>query len=124
MSDRKFRLERYLASKLNVKLGTDVVVRQQHRVFVFMTSVAPNYGFNKIEVLKGNHVFIIQTNLDNVADTCHGFCLSAYNVNFGIAPLETVSASFYATQVGLFWYYCPWFCHALHLEMRGRLLVR
>lgn len=124
MSDRKFRLERYLASKLNVKLGTDAIIRQQNRVFVFITSVAPNYGFNKIEVVKGNHVFIIQTNLDNVADTCHGFCLSSYNINFGISPLETVSASFYATIAGVFWYYCPWFCHALHLEMRGRLLVR
>ncbi|HIH2762321.1 MAG TPA: hypothetical protein ACYCC8_01395 [Candidatus Azoamicus sp.] len=53
----------------------------------------------------------------------HGFCLSEYNINFGVSPGETVSVTFKANRKGMFWYYCTWFCHALHLEMRGSFLV-
>lgn len=123
MSDRKFRFEQKLARIFGVKLGSNMFVRRKNKVFVFMSSVAPNYGFTEINVKFGDFVTIIQTNLDNVADTCHGFCLSDYNINFGVAPLETVSTSFVAYKRGVYWYYCPWFCHALHLEMRGRLIV-
>ena len=49
--------------------------------------------------------------------------MSHHDINFGVAPNETASVTFKADTAGVFWYYCPWFCHALHLEMRGRLIV-
>jgi nitrous-oxide reductase len=49
--------------------------------------------------------------------------VSHHDINVGVAPQETVSVTFNVPNKGVFWYYCPWFCHALHLEMRGRLIV-
>ena len=123
-NDRKFEFERELAAKHGVQLGVDnKVIRNGNKVIAFMTSVAPTYGLNEIRVNKGDEVTVVQTNVDQVDDLAHGFCLSHYDLNFGVAPGETVSAAFTADKAGVYWYYCPWFCHALHLEMRGRLIV-
>lgn len=121
--DRKFEYERRTAAMLDTTLGSNKFIRRGKRVWVFLSSIAPNYGLSAITVKKNDWVTIIQTNFDNVADTCHGFCLCYHDINFGVAPLETVSVSFHANKMGMFWYYCPWFCHALHLEMRGRFIV-
>lgn len=123
-ADAKFDAERKLAEKFGVPLeGANQVFREGNKVTVFMTSVAPTFGLNEIRVKKGDEVTLVLTNLDQVDDLCHGFCLSHYDINFGVAPNETVSATFTADKAGVYWYYCPWFCHALHLEMRGRFIV-
>ena len=123
IDDRKFAYERKLVKELRVEFGANKVIREDKKVFVVLASVAPNYGVKVINVKHDDEVTIIQTNLDKVEDLTHGFCLSNYNINFGVSPGETVSVTFRANKKGVYWYYCPWFCHALHLEMRGRLLV-
>ena len=122
--DRKFAYERKLVKDLGLDLGANKIIKDGNKVFVIMSSVAPNYGIKEIQVNVGNEITIVQTNLDKADDLTHGFCLSEHNINFGISPGETVSVTFKANRKGLFWYYCTWFCHALHLEMRGRFIVR
>lgn len=123
INDRKFAYERKLVKDLGLEFGANKVIKDGNKVFIVMSSIAPNYGLKKMEVNLGDEVTIIQTNLDKVEDLTHGFCLSEYNINFGVSPGETVSVTFKANRKGMFWYYCTWFCHALHLEMRGRFLV-
>jgi nitrous-oxide reductase len=123
-ADAKFDFERKLAAEHGVELETtNEVIRKGNKVTVFMTSVAPTFGLTEVRVSKGDEVTLVVTNLDEVDDLCHGFCLSHHDINFGLAPQESASVTFTADKAGVYWYYCPWFCHALHLEMRGRFIV-
>lgn len=123
MDDIKFDWERNLAEELGTHLASNKIIRKDNKVYAIMESMAPNYGLNKINVSLNDEVTVIITNIDTTADLTHGFCLSEHNINFSISPQETASVTFKANRRGVFWYYCSWFCHALHLEMRGRLIV-
>lgn len=123
-NDPQFDIERAWAKRDGVKLETaSKVVRRGKEVFVYMSGVAPAYSLMDFSVKTGDIVTVILTNNDRVEDLSHGFCLSLHDVNFGVSPQETASATFTAGKPGMYWYYCPWFCHALHLEMRGRMMV-
>ena len=123
--DAQERLLKAMAREDGVNLmGDNKVIRKgKGKVRVYTISAAPVYGLTEFRVKSGDEVQVIQTNLDGVEDLSHGFCMSKHDVNMVVNPQDTRSITFTAGAPGVYWYYCSWFCHALHLEMRGRMIV-
>lgn len=107
-----------------VKLGEEKIVRNGNKVDVYMTCIRSKFVPEQFEVHEGDEVKLHLTNVETVRDMTHGIAFSRMGINLAVDPGQTSETTFTAGKPGTYWYYCTWFCSALHLEMRGRLLVR
>jgi nitrous-oxide reductase len=107
-----------------VKIGEEKVVRNGNKVDVFMTCIRSKFTPEQFEVHEGDEINLHLTNVETVRNMTHGIAISKHGINLAADPGQTTETTFTAGKPGTYWYYCTWFCSALHLEMRGRLLVK
>jgi len=108
-----------------VQPGRERVVRTgPHSVDVDMTLIRSAYTPDAFEVREGDSVTLRVTNVETVRDMIHGFALPDHNLNIALPPGATKTITIDAGKPGVYWFYCTNFCSALHLEMRGRMVVQ
>ncbi|MFP8952193.1 TAT-dependent nitrous-oxide reductase [Natrialbaceae archaeon A-arb3/5] len=99
------------------------IERDGDQVHVEMYNQRNHFGFEDITVQEGDEVRIRSTNVEQEEDILHSLAIPEYDINVKLAPQETREVTFTADKPGVYWIYCAYFCSALHLEMRSRLLV-
>jgi nitrous-oxide reductase len=105
------------------KTGEERIERNGNNVEIWMTAVRSHFKPEHVEIREGDHVTWHITSVERAVDAVHGFAVPAYNINLSLEPGETITFEFVADKPGVFSYYCTEFCSALHLEMKGYLLI-
>ncbi|WP_276260132.1 TAT-dependent nitrous-oxide reductase [Haloglomus litoreum] len=95
----------------------------ENSVHVRMITKRSEYGLPDFTVQEGDEVTLTATNIESVQDIVHGVAIPEHDINFGVPPQDTEEVTFTADEPGVYWIYCTFFCSALHLEMRSRMLV-
>ncbi len=93
-------------------------------VNVFTSSKRSEFGLRDFTVREGDEVTLTVTNIESSRDIIHGVGIPQYSINLAIAPQDTREVTFTADSPGVYWIYCTYFCSALHLEMRSRMIVQ
>jgi nitrous-oxide reductase len=104
--------------------GESVLRTGPHSVTVNMTMLRSAYTPDHFEVREGDKVTLRLTNVETIRDMIHGFALPDHDLNVALPPGFTRTITVDAGKPGVYWYYCTNFCSALHLEMRGRMIVQ
>ncbi|MBZ6494789.1 TAT-dependent nitrous-oxide reductase [Natrinema longum] len=99
------------------------ISREDGRVHVKMYSTRNEFGFEEVTVTEGDEVTMTVTNIEQTPDILHSIAIPEHDINMKLAPQETREVTFTADEPGVYWMYCAFFCSALHLEMRSRLIV-
>lgn len=114
----------YQGEKPYVKPKTSEVNRTgDSSVHVKMSAMRNQYGLRDFTVKQGDEVKLTVTNVETTRDIIHGLAIPQHGINLAIAPQDTREVKFTADQPGVYWLYCTYFCSALHLEMRSRMIV-
>ncbi|ELZ24993.1 nitrous-oxide reductase [Halosimplex carlsbadense 2-9-1] len=95
----------------------------ENSVHVKASSKRSEYGMYDFTVQEGDEVRLTVTNVEGVRDIIHGVAIPEHDVNLAVAPQDTREVTFTADDPGVYWIYCTYFCSALHLEMRSRMIV-
>ncbi len=106
-----------------VSNDTNEIIREDGRVHVKTHAIRNRFGYETVTVTEGDEVTFTVTNIEEVADILHSLAIPEYDVNIKLAPQETREVTFTADEPGVYWMYCAFFCSALHMEMRSRLVV-
>jgi nitrous-oxide reductase len=106
-----------------VGAGDEGVERTDDGVHVRMYSMRNEFGLPEFTVQEGEEVTITVSNIETTDDIIHSLAIPEYDVNVALAPQDTRQVTFTADKPGVYWVYCAYFCSALHLEMRSRMLV-
>jgi nitrous-oxide reductase len=116
--------EDYAGEKPFVTAGKSGVERTgEESVHVKLSSKRSEFSESEFRVKEGDEVTLTVTNIEGVRDIIHGVAIPQHGINLAIAPQDTRQVTFTADDPGVYWVYCTYFCSALHLEMRSRLIV-
>lgn len=92
-------------------------------VEISMSAKRSSFGLKDFTVQEGDEIEMTVTNIETSPDISHGVHMPRYDFNLKIDPQDTQVVTFTADEPGVYWMYCTWFCSALHLEMRSRMIV-